>query len=43
MRAYSLIELTNLTRAELFALHRQIAVPAETTPTPAELKTFPTN
>ena len=25
MRAYSLTELMNLTRAELFALHRQIA------------------
>lgn len=25
MRAYSLIELMNLTRNELFALHRQIA------------------
>jgi len=24
-------------------LHRQIAVPAETTPTPAEIKPFPTN
>jgi hypothetical protein len=29
--------------AKVDPLHRQIAVPAETTPTPAEIKPFPTN